>query len=182
MDHDLHQSIVDHLPHLRAFALMLARERTLADDLVQEAVVRALSHSHQFQPGTNFKAWISAILRNSYFNEIRYRNRAAQIAANPRAEDAICSGGQEEALDVRDFNRAFHALTPLQREALVLVGASGFSYEEAAEIAGCALGTMKSRVCRARMLLHEILNGEPVLPLHRAPRETMLQSMTPAIP
>jgi RNA polymerase sigma-70 factor, ECF subfamily len=164
MKYDLHQSIVDHLPHLRAFALLLARERALADDLVQEAVVRALSHAHQFQPGTNFKAWISTILRNSYFNEIRHRNRVSQMASTGGLDDQTVSGGQEERLDVRDFSRAFHELTSVQREALVLVGASGFSYEEAAEIAGCAVGTMKSRVSRARIQLHAMLNGRSPAP------------------
>jgi len=159
MKYDLNQSVVEHLPHLRAFALLLARERALADDLVQEAVVRALSHAHQFQPGTNFKAWISTILRNSYFNEIRHRNRVSQISASDEIDDQTVSGGQEEHLEIRDFNRAFHTLTSVQREALVLVGASGFSYEEAAEIAGCAVGTMKSRVSRARTQLHDMLNG-----------------------
>lgn len=157
MEQDLRQNIVDHLPHLRAFALLLARERALADDLVQEAVVRALSHAHQFQPGTNFRAWISTILRNSYFNEIRYRNRVSQITASSGADERAVSGGQEEYLDVRDFKRVFNTLTHVQREALVLVGASGFSYEEAAEIAGCAVGTMKSRVSRARMQLQETM-------------------------
>ena len=164
LDYDLHQRIIEHLPHLRAFALLLARERALADDLVQETVVRALSHSHQFRPGTNFKAWVSTILRNSYFNEIRYRNRVTRIAAMTQHDEPAASGGQEEGLGLRDFNRAFHALTSTQREALVLVGASGFSYEEAADIAGCALGTMKSRVSRARIQLDEMLNGDAPLP------------------
>ncbi|HUK06719.1 MAG TPA: sigma-70 family RNA polymerase sigma factor [Stellaceae bacterium] len=164
MEHDLHRSIVEHLPHLRAFALLLARDRALADDLVQETVVRALGHAHQFQPGTNFKAWISTILRNSYFNELRYRNRATLLAALSANGDRIVSGGQEENLELRDFTRAFHVLPPVQREALILVGASGFSYEEASEIARCSLGTMKSRVSRARIKLHEMLNGEAPLP------------------
>jgi RNA polymerase sigma-70 factor (ECF subfamily) len=164
MEHDLHRSIVEHLPHLRAFALLLARDRALADDLVQETVVRALSHAHQFQPGTNFKAWVSTILRNSYFNELRHRNRATLLAALSASGDRIVSGGQEETLELRDFTRAFYALPPVQREALVLVGASGFSYEEASEIAKCSLGTMKSRVSRARIKLHEMLNGEAPLP------------------
>jgi len=160
MKDDLHQSIVDHLPHLRAFALLLTRERTLADDLVQEAIVRALTYADQFQPGTNFKAWITTILRNSYFNEIRHRTRVSQMSVTAPHNEPTASGGQEEHLDLRDFERAFRVLTPVQREALVLVGASGFSYEDAAEIAGCAIGTMKSRVSRARIQLQQMLNGD----------------------
>lgn len=160
MSDKLHPEIIKHMPHLRAFALMLTRERTLADDLVQETVVRALSHADQFQPGSNFKAWISTILRNSFFNELRHRGRVTQLNLGVTHDEPTTSGGQEENLDVRDFGRAFKTLSAVHREALVLVGASGFSYEEAANIANCAVGTMKSRVSRARIQLQEILNPD----------------------
>jgi RNA polymerase sigma-70 factor (ECF subfamily) len=156
---ELHRDIVAQLPHLRAFALMLARDRTLANDLVQDAVVRALSHADQFQPGTNFKAWISTILRNSYFNEMRRRSRTAQVDVETVWNVMTVSGGQEENLHMRDFERAFRSLPPSQREALALVGASGFSYDEAAKVSGCAVGTMKSRVSRARTQLQQMLDG-----------------------
>lgn len=159
MTEDLHRDIIALLPHLRAFALMLARDRTLANDLVQDAVVRALSHADQFQPGTNFKAWISTILRNSYFNEMRRRSRTSQVDVETVWNTVTVSGGQEERLHMRDFERAFRKLPPSQREALALVGASGFSYEEAANVSGCAVGTMKSRVSRARWQLQQILDG-----------------------
>jgi RNA polymerase sigma-70 factor, ECF subfamily len=158
---DLHQSVIEQLPHLRAFAVMLSRDRSLADDLVQEAVVRALAHSDQFRPGTNFKAWITTILRNSYFNVVRQRSRVAPMSAVAVDSEPTTSGGQEEQLDLRDFERAFACLPLAQREALLLVGASGFSYEAAAELVGCAVGTMKSRVARARSSLTRILDGEP---------------------
>lgn len=164
MSDNLHAEIIQHLPHLRAFALMLTRERTLADDLVQETVVRALSHADQFQPGSNFKAWISTILRNSFFNELRHRGRVTQLNLGVTHEEPTTSGGQEENIDVRDFERAFKTLSAVHREALVLVGASGFSYEEAAKVADCAVGTMKSRVSRARLQLQQILEGEKAAP------------------
>lgn len=167
---ELHRDIVAQLPHLRAFALMLARDRTLANDLVQDAVVRALSHADQFQPGTNFKAWISTILRNSYFNEMRRRSRTAQVDVETVWNVMTVSGGQEENLHMRDFERAFRFLPPSQREALALVGASGFSYEEAAKVSGCAVGTMKSRVSRARTQLQQILDGATVSTTAAAPR------------
>lgn len=157
---NLHQSIIDQLPHLRAFAILLTRDRSFAEDLVQEAVVRALAHAEQFEPGTNFKAWITTILRNSYFNVVRRRSRVAPISAVAPRDEPTTSGGQEEHLDFRDFERAFKCLPTAQREALLLVGASGFSYEAAAEIAACATGTMKSRVARARIQLAHILDGD----------------------
>jgi len=157
---DLHQSVIEQLPHLRAFAVLLTHDRSLADDLVQEAAVRALAHADQFRPGTNFKAWITTILRNSYYNVMRRRSRVAPMSAVAPDAEPITSGGQEENLGLRDFERAFKRLPHSQREALLLVGASGFSYEAAAEVAGCALGTMKSRVARGRNRLARLLDGE----------------------
>jgi RNA polymerase sigma-70 factor (ECF subfamily) len=157
---DLHQRVIEQLPHLRAFAVLLSHDRSLADDLVQEAVVRALAHADQFQPGTNFKAWITTILRNSYFNVIRQRSRAAPMSAVAPDAEPTTTGGQEEQVGMRDFERAFTTLPSAQREALLLVGASGFSYEDAAEVAGCAVGTMKSRVARGRTQLTRLLDGD----------------------
>ena len=154
----LSDDIVPYLPHLRAFARMLAQDRTLADDLVQETVVRALSHAHQFQPGTNLKAWLTTILRNAYFTEKRSQGRITQLDPDVVRDSTTVSGGQEWHLRMRDFECAFNTLPSVQREALVLVGASGFSYEQAAGMAGCAVGTMKSRVSRARMALQAMLN------------------------
>jgi len=155
----LADDIVPFLPHLRAFARMLARDRTLADDLVQETVVRALSHAHQFQPGTNLKAWLTTILRNAYFTEKRSQGRVAQLDIDVARDTTTVSGGQEWHLRMRDFEGAFNTLSPVQREAVVLVGASGFSYEQAAAMASCAVGTMKSRVSRARLQLQTLLDG-----------------------
>ena len=156
---DLHQRIIEQLPHLRAFAVLLTHDRSFADDLVQEAAMRALAHADQFQPGTNFKAWITTILRNSYFNVVRRRSRVAPMSAVAPSDEPTTSGGQEEHLALCDFKRAFQCLPAAQREALLLVGASGFSYEAAAEVVGCAIGTMKSRVARGRVQLERILDG-----------------------
>lgn len=150
--------LIEHLPHLQAFARLLARDRALADDLVQETALRALCNSDKFTPGTNMKAWLSTILRNQFYNELRTRSRAAAYAALPKP--AGHNGEQESHLEMRDFERAFRALPAVQREALSLVGASGYSYGEAAKIAGCAQGTVKSRVCRARMELGRTLGRE----------------------
>jgi RNA polymerase sigma-70 factor, ECF subfamily len=169
----LADDIVPYLPHLRAFARMLAQDRTLADDLVQETVVRALSHAHQFQPGTNLKAWLTTILRNAYFTEKRSQGRVSQLGVEVAGDAMTASGGQEWHLRMRDFEGAFNTLPAVQREALVLVGASGFSYEQAAGMVGCAVGTMKSRVSRARLQLQHLLDGASTNPVralkwHRA--------------
>jgi RNA polymerase sigma-70 factor (ECF subfamily) len=150
--------LVEQLPHLRNFARMLARNRHLADDLVQETALRALCNMDKFTPGTNMKAWLSTILRNQFYNVMRDRARISAylkvLAPNSQA------GEQEGRLDMRDFERAFNALPAVQREALSLVGASGFSYDDAAETIGCAIGTVKSRVCRARIALSCVLGRE----------------------
>jgi RNA polymerase sigma-70 factor, ECF subfamily len=152
--------IVETLPHLRAYARMVARDRVLADDLVQETVLRALVHSDQFRPGTNLKAWLKTILRNSYINEKRSEKRQAQYAAGFAGETAAVRGDQEGHVELNDCARAFATLSAPQRQALALVGASGLSYEEAAQQAGCGIGTMKSRTFRARLQLRRLLDGE----------------------
>lgn len=156
---DMHRDILAALPHLRAFAHLLARDHAMAEDLVQDTIVRALTYRHQFQPGTNLRGWLTIILRNRYFNEIRRRSRKAELHVELEWGIGSTSGGQEESLEVRDFKRAFASLPAAQREALLLVGASGVSYEEAAQITNCAVGTIKSRVSRARMQLQQLLDG-----------------------
>ena len=147
------------LPHLRAFARSLTGDRDRADDLVQDAVLRALSASQQYTPGTNFKAWIFTILRNLYFNEFR-RNRALMRPLEAAdLEIHATAPSQQAGLEFDDFRRAFKTLPPEQREALVLVGADGFRYEEAAAICGCPVGTIKSRVARARGEIERLLGA-----------------------
>jgi len=157
---DVRAEVIAVLPHLRAFARFLTGHRERADDLVQDAVVRALTAAHQFQPGTNFKAWMFTILRNLFYNE----GRKARMKTDPLDEmnESQHSMGptQESGLEFDDFRRAFWRLSEEQREVLILVGASGVSYEEAAEICGCAVGTIKSRVSRARAQLSRILGGD----------------------
>jgi RNA polymerase sigma-70 factor, ECF subfamily len=150
--------LVEHLPHLRASALRLSRNRSTADDLVQETALRALCNIDKFMPGTNMKAWLSTILRNQFYDELRARSRSASYLAIPHPVGY--AGQQESRIELRDFEREFVTLPAVQREALSLVGASGFSYDEAAEIAGCPRGTIKSRVCRARSTLELRMRGD----------------------
>jgi len=161
MTSSLNHEILDHVSHLNALARFLARDRTLADDLVQETLLRALHYSEQFERGTNLKAWLTTILRNSYFNEKRSearRRRLAQQGFLVQTEMPTIPGNQDSRLELRDFERVYATLPRVQRQAISLVGAKGYSYEEAAELAGCAVGTMKSRVSRARVTLQNMLN------------------------
>jgi len=163
------EEILACLPQLRAFARSLARDRDQADDLVQDAIVRAISSAGQYSPGTNFKAWMFTILRNLYFNSFRRKYLMRPLEPSD-LETHSAAPTQLAGLDYRDFKRAFNELPADQREALVLVGADGFKYEEAAAISGCAVGTMKSRVSRARREL------EAKLDMDRAgPREQPIE-------
>jgi RNA polymerase sigma-70 factor (ECF subfamily) len=145
------------IPNLRAFAVSLCGDMERADDLVQETLLKAWNHIDSFQEGTNLRAWLFTILRNTYFSECRRRRREVEDRDGSKANELSVHPGQQGYLDLQDFRRALAELPPDQREALVLVGAAGFSYEEAANVSGCAVGTIKSRVNRARAKLVEML-------------------------
>jgi RNA polymerase sigma-70 factor (ECF subfamily) len=141
------------LPELRGFARFLARDRPAADDLVQEALVRALGALDQFQPDTSLKAWMFTILRNAFYEQQRRRKReAAALDANydpPQPEFSP----QERSSDIGDLERHIWSLPPLLREALILVGAQELSHEDAARVCDVPVGTMKARLSRARTAL-----------------------------
>ncbi|MBX3579679.1 MAG: sigma-70 family RNA polymerase sigma factor [Rhizobiaceae bacterium] len=146
------------IPSLRAFAMSLAQNADKADDLVQETLVKAWDKQSSFQPGTNLKAWLFTILRNEFYSQMRKRGREVQDSDGIMTGRLAVHPSQHGALDLKDFKAALEILPEDQREAIILIGASGFSYEEAAEICGCAVGTIKSRVNRARTKLQEILH------------------------
>ena len=152
---ELRDAIVATIRHLRAFALSLSRDAQRADDLVQETLVKAWQKRQSFEEGTNLKAWLFTILRNNYFSELRKRNHVL-VESGPieRLSEPPAQSGH---VDLLDFAAALGRLERPQREALILVGAEGFSYEEAAHICGVAVGTIKSRVHRARHRLAEML-------------------------
>ncbi len=145
------------VPHLRAFAWFLARNRDRADDLVQDTIVRALSAAHGFQAGTNLKAWMFTILRNLHYDEVRKNRPQIQSLDDPLAYEPTVLPSQVASLEFGDFRRAFWQLGDDRREALILIGASGLSYDEAAKVCDCPKGTVKSRVSRARRELLQIL-------------------------
>jgi RNA polymerase sigma-70 factor, ECF subfamily len=148
------------VPSLRAFAISLCGNVDRADDLVQETVLRALANIDSFQPGTNMSAWLFTILRNLFRSEYRKRRREVEDATGMYAESMKSQPEQASRLEFDELRAALAQLPDDQREAVILVGASGFSYEEAAKICGCAVGTIKSRVNRARGRLAEILSIE----------------------
>ena len=154
--------LVSELPNLRAFAVSLCGSMTTADDLVQDTLLKAWSNSERFEPGSNLRAWLFTILRNTYFSLYRKRSREVQDSDGIYAQRLATHGAQEGHVDLADFRKALALISEEQREALILVGASGLSYEEAAEICGVALGTIKSRVNRARVKLAQLLGIENI--------------------
>lgn len=155
---DFKRELAAVVPHLRAFARGLCGRADMADDLVQEALLKAWAAQDRFEPGTSMRAWTFVILRNAYLTDMR-RNRFRGDYDEGVAERVLTApAGQEDPIHLADLHRALLTLPPERREALLLVGAGGFSYEEAAEICGCAVGTIKSRVGRARATLNQMLS------------------------
>ncbi|MCC5977104.1 MAG: sigma-70 family RNA polymerase sigma factor [Salinarimonas sp.] len=155
---ELRDELLAAVPSLRAFAISLCGKVDRADDLVQDTLMRALANIHRFQRGTNLNAWLFTILRNLFHSEFRKRKREVEDPDGNYAANLVSRPEQGAHLDFEDFRAALAELPEDQREALLLVGASGFSYEEAAEICECAVGTIKSRVNRARTRLAEMLD------------------------
>jgi RNA polymerase sigma-70 factor (ECF subfamily) len=149
------------MPNLRAFARSLCSNAAMADDLVQESLLKALANIDRFEPGSNLRAWMFTILRNTYYSDLRKRRREVEDADGVHAARLAERPAQPGAADLEDFKAAFAQLSEDHREVLSLVGAAGASYEEAAEICGCAVGTVKSRVNRARVRLAELLGISP---------------------
>jgi len=178
-DFDFEGDLIKLLPQLRAFARSLVGQE--GDDLVQDTAMRALKSRHSFIPGTNMKAWLFTILRNQWVTAARRKRAEVALAED---HDVPREPSQEHAVALRDFIRLINKLPEKQREALLLVAANGFTYEEAAAIAHTSVGTMKSRVSRARAFLEPMfiaatpLGREPISDL-RAPAPT---ARTPAQP
>src|ERR687888_1345590 len=157
LDPSTRDAVLGSIPNLRAFAISLCGNVDRADDLVQETILRALANIDSFQPGTNMAAWLFTILRNLFRSEYRKRRREVEDVEGKYAESLKSHPEQHSRVEFEEFRVALAKLPSDQREALILVGASGFSYEEAAAICDCAVGTIKSRVNRARTRLTELL-------------------------
>ncbi|MBO9422095.1 sigma-70 family RNA polymerase sigma factor [Labrenzia sp. R4_2] len=154
------QDLVDTIPRLRAFARSISGNRDRADDLVQETLAKAIANKDKFTEGTNLTAWLITILRNQYYSVGRKMQREVADPDGEHAASLESKPQQAGHLEMKDFLSALQVLPDDQREALILIGASGFSYEEVADILGVRPGTVKSRVSRARARLEELMSGQ----------------------
>ncbi len=149
--------LIENIPALRAFAFSLSGAADRADDLVQETLTKAWANQHSFQTGTNLKAWVFTILRNEFYSRMRKKGREVEDVDGNLSAALAVNGNQHSHMDLLDMRAALKQLPPDQREALLLVSASELAYEEAAAVCGVAVGTIKSRVNRARARLADIL-------------------------
>ena len=172
--HPFHEQLWQETKGLHRYAVRLARDEHAAQDLVQETLAKAWASRDRYTPGTHLRAWLNTILRNTFLNDLRKRRRVAEDADGALTEGLSQPPSQEHTIALSELLAAMRTLPPWQRAALTLVGAEGLSIAEAAERLGCADGTVKSRVSRARMALCGILlEGEPRgtwLPGATAPR------------
>lgn len=159
MSADFQQELSGVVPNLRAFAKSLCGNADYADDLVQETLIKAWKNRASFAEGSNLKAWLFTILRNTFLSDRRKRKFEVEDPEGVLAARLSTQGDQSGHMDFLDFAAAFEKLPEDQREALILIGAEGFSYEEAALMCGCAVGTIKSRVNRARNRLNELMQA-----------------------
>jgi RNA polymerase sigma-70 factor (ECF subfamily) len=169
------EQMVAQIPYLRAFAISLSGSYSVADDLVQDTLVKAWSHADSFQPGTNFRAWLVTILRNTYFSQYRKLSREVQDSDSIFAGQIPVKGGQESKVDMQDVQKALNKLAPEHREILLMIGVTELSYEEAAQICNIAVGTVKSRLNRARSKLAEHLGLSSA---HEIGEDTTLHSLS----
>ena len=162
------EQVIALIPSLRAFAWSLSRNPSDADDMVQETLTKAWTHREKYQPGTNLRAWLFTILRNSWYTAVSKHRRETPDEDGKMAAALTSPASQDWSVELHQLQAALDRLPPEHREALVMVGAAGLSYEEAAEIAGCALGTIKSRVNRARSRLANLMGMEDEAPVDDA--------------
>ena len=157
---DFKDALIATMPAVRGFARTFERDAARADDLVQEAMLKAWGNQAAFKPGTNMKAWLFTILRNTYISQYRKARREVEDADGAFTDSLAEKGRQEGHMAFLDLRDALSELPEDQREAVLMVGAAGLTYDEAAEIIGVAAGTVKSRVSRARARLSELMGGE----------------------
>lgn len=157
VDQTFVNELMGSLKSLRAYAISLTRDIHQAEDLVQETVLKAISKQERFEADTNLQAWLFTILRNLFFSVHRKSLREVEDGDGSYAATMISMPDQEDRIMIHDLEAALGKLPKVQREALMLVGADGLSYEEAAQALGCAVGTVKSRVNRARNALAELM-------------------------
>lgn len=153
------RDLTDLIPHLRAFSRSLCGNATLADDVAQDALLKAWNARERFIPGSNLKAWTFTILRNQFYSIKRRSWRATSLEPEVAEQTIVANSDAEQSMHLNDLRRGLDMLKDDQREAIILIGASGLSYDEAADVCGCAVGTIKSRVSRARKALEAIMEA-----------------------
>ena len=164
-------AVIALIPMMRGYAMSLTRSRSEADDLVQDTLVRAWRFRTAYEPGTNLKAWLYKILRNIFYSNHARRRLVVQDADGRLTAQLSCTPEQEWQVEFGDVLRSLDRLTPDTRDALLLIVVAGLSYDEAAEVCGCATGTLKSRGSRARARLAELLDYDlPAARRHLARR------------
>ena len=168
-DAEFKQQLALVIPHLRAFGRSLSGNRDVADDLVQETLMKAWAARQRFQAGTNMRAWTFIILRNLYLSQMRRARFKGEWDDLVADRVLAAPASQDRHVELGDMQRALLQLPQPQREALILVGAGGFAYEEAAEICGCAVGTIKSRVARGRVALEQLMTNDTLPSRRQAP-------------
>jgi len=156
-ENQFRKDLTELIPHLRAFARSLCGNATLADDVAQDAMLKAWNARQSFKPGSNLKAWTFTILRNQFYSLKRRSWRATSLEPEVAEQTIVSVANPDDSVRLNEMRRALDMLSDDQREAIILVGASGLSYDEAAKICGCATGTIKSRVSRARQNLEAIM-------------------------
>jgi RNA polymerase sigma-70 factor, ECF subfamily len=169
--------LIELAPYLRAFARTLCGNRDAADDLAQESLASAWKARASFQPGTNMKAWLFMIQRNAFYSAHRRKWRKVDWDEPAMERVLVTDASQQASVELTDLKRAMTLLPDEQREALILVGAGGFSYHEAASICGCAVGTMKSRVSRGRQTITSIMSENSRLPPSREDAKSAYQGI-----
>jgi RNA polymerase sigma-70 factor (ECF subfamily) len=155
----LRDALVGSIPSLRAFAISLCHNRTEADDLVQETLIKAWNNLDSFEEGTNLKAWLFRILRNNFYNDLRKQKQQSDYARAADSSQFVVAASQEKTVEFSDLIEGLRDLPADQREALILVTVENMSYEDAAAICDCPIGTIKSRVNRARARLDALMHG-----------------------
>lgn len=158
-DRIFRDQLVALIPSLRTFARGLCGTRDLADDMAQDAMMRGWAARASFVPGSNFRAWMFMILRNQFYTTIRKNRRTVSLEPELAERMLVEAPAQQHAIHLADVAKALLQLPPEQREVLLLIGANGLSYDEAAEVVGCAIGTIKSRLARGRKALVQLIDG-----------------------
>ena len=179
---DPRDRLPDSIPRLRAFAISLTRDVAAADDLVQDTILKAWSNMDKFDPDSNLDAWLFTILRNTFYSSLRKTRREVQDSEGVFAATLSEKPAHDSRLAMKDFQRAFDQLSAEHREVLILVGASGFSCEEAAGMMNVAVGTVKSRASRARKRLSTLMGLAEGEELFGAPDATTAAVLTRPVP